>query len=213
LVERTRERPITSGKISVTQASILLAILLGMALSLVLFLNPFTILLSFAGLIFACTYPWLKRVTHLPQLGLGICFSWGIPMAFAAQNNFISTGGWLVFLAAIIWPVIYDTQYALVDRNDDETIGVKSTAILFGKYNHVLISLLQMVFLLSLIAVGKHFQLASSFYISLILAGILFIYQFWLLHTGMRKNYFKAFLNNNWVGMIIFIGIILGLYQ
>lgn len=206
-VKRTRERPITSGKITITSALILCFFLCAIAFSLVLFLNRFTMLLSVFGLLFALLYPLLKRVTYLPQLGLGVAFSWGIPMAFAAENNHITLAGWFLFCAGVIWPVIYDTQYAMVDRADDEVIGVKSTAILFGKFDRLIIAILQILFLCLLVVVGILFDLHWPYYLALSIAAILFFYQQRLMGNHDPDKYFQAFLNNHWVGLVIFLGI------
>lgn len=208
-VARTRERPLAAGKISVKSALILFFILIFCAFLLVLFLNKLTILLACAGVLFALFYPFLKRITHLPQLGLGLAFAWGVPMAFAADTNTVSSAAWMVFAAAAVWPVIYDTMYAMTDRLDDIKIGVKSTAILFGKKDKWLIAGLQCLFLSLLIATGITFELRWIYYVSLVFVGIFFVYQQWLIKQRIPENCFKAFLNNNWVGLIIFVGILL----
>jgi 4-hydroxybenzoate polyprenyltransferase len=180
-----------------------------LAFLLVLFLNKTAILLAIAGAVFASGYPFLKRITHLPQVGLGIAFSWGVPMAFAALTGTVSAAGWLVFFTAFLWPIIYDTQYAMVDRTDDVKINIKSTAILFGKADRLFVGLLQSIFLLLLCWIGNVFQLKLFYYLSLVGAGILFIYQQILIKNAVPANCFKAFLNNNWVGCIIFLGIVI----
>ncbi len=208
-VARTRDRPLAAARVSVRSAFYLFLGLLFCAFILVLFLNKLTILLAFVGALLAAGYPFLKRVTHLPQLGLGIAFSWGVPMAFAAVTGAVASQGWSVFFAALLWPVMYDTMYAMVDRADDLKIGVKSTAILFGKADRCMIGVLQIFFLLLLCVVGKVFQLNVFYYLSLVGAGALFVYQQVLIKNALPKNCFKAFLNNNWVGCIIFLGIVL----
>jgi 4-hydroxybenzoate polyprenyltransferase len=208
-VSRTRQRPLVTEKITIKEAFCFFAILLSCAFGLVLYLNMFTITLAFAGVIFAVIYPLMKRFTHLPQMGLGVAFSWGVPMAFAAQNNVILPKDWLVFLAAAIWPVIYDTFYAMIDRPDDVKIGVKSTAILFGSYDRHIIAILQMIFLGMLGWVGYLFHLHLVYYISLFVASVLFIYQQVLVSSAKPNNYYQAFINNHWVGFVIFIGIVL----
>ncbi len=208
-VARTQQRPLAAGEIQPKSSLILFVILLLLAFLLVLQLNAFTFLLAIIGLILAITYPYLKRVTHLPQLGLGIAFAWGVPMAFAAETDMIPAGGWLVFLAAAIWPIIYDTEYALVDRCDDIKIGIKSTAILFGNHVNAILAILQIIFVILLIIIGFVFQLTWPYFLSLCIVAILFFYQQKLLQRGDSKSYFKAFLNNNWVGLVIFIGILL----
>lgn len=207
-VKRTENRPLATGKISTRSALSLFLILSLCAFLLVLQLNRLTIHLAFIGMVLAVVYPFLKRVTHLPQLGLGLAFAWGVPMAFAAELNSVPTNTWLVFLAAAIWPVIYDTMYAMVDREDDLTIGVKSTAILFASYDKLIILLLQLLFLFLLIVIGYVFVLHAIYFVSLIGVLVLFIYQQFLIRQ-QNDGCFKAFLNNNWVGLIIFLGIVL----
>ncbi len=208
-VARTRERPLTSGKVTVRESLILFVVLMLTAFMLVLLLNWLTILLAVVAAVLAVIYPFLKRVTHLPQAGLGITFSWGVPMAFAAQNNVLTLADGYVFLAAIIWTFMYDTVYAMVDRQDDIKIGVKSTAILFGNHDKFIVALLQLIFLLVLCYVGYLFQLKWIYFVSVFSAGLFFCYQQWLIKDREPDACFKAFLNNNWVGLIIFVGILL----
>lgn len=211
-VERTRHRPLATGQVSVREALMLAALLGAMAFILVLACNTFTILLAFVGAALAIIYPFLKRITHLPQLGLGLAFSWGVPMAFAATNGRVGLSAWLLFSTCVLWPVIYDTLYAMVDRNDDLTIGVKSTAILFNEMDKLIIALLQCLFVIAMVMVGLMFNLHLIYYVSLIVVAILFIYQQWLIKDRTPMLCFKAFLNNNWVGFVIFLGIVLS-YQ
>jgi 4-hydroxybenzoate polyprenyltransferase len=163
-VERTRGRPLVTGKISLKEAWIFFGILIATAFFLVWQLNWLTIILAFFGLLFAMIYPFLKRVTHLPQVGLGIAFSWGIPMAFAAELNAVPASGWVLFFAAMIWPMIYDTFYAMTDKADDINVGVKSMAILFGSREQFFIGLLQMVFVLLMVWVGFFFRLGFYYF-------------------------------------------------
>lgn len=207
-VTRTCQRPLVTGKITTKEAFGFFVLLLSCAFCLVLCLNSFAILLAFAGVIFAAIYPLLKRFTHLPQVGLGVAFSWGVPMAFAAQNNIILPEDWWVFFAAAIWPVIYDTFYAMMDRIDDLKIGVKSTAILFGSRDKLITGILQAIFLCVLGWVGYLFHLHFVYYLSLCVASVLFIYQQVLVSSGSTRNYYKAFVNNHWVGFVIFLGIV-----
>lgn len=209
-VERTRYRPIAAKQITTKEGLILFAILLLCAFLLALMLNKLTLGLAFLGVLFAAFYPFMKRFTYLPQVGLGIAFSWGIPMAFAAQTNSISWQGWVLFFAATLWPIIYDTFYAMTDRLDDIKIGIKSTAILFGQFDKIIIGLLQIVFLLLLVLVGFSFHLKLFYYIGLLFVALLFIYQQILIRRRQPDKCFKAFLNNNWVGCVIFLAIILG---
>jgi 4-hydroxybenzoate polyprenyltransferase len=208
-VARTKTRPLTSGKISVKEALILFFILMSIAFILVLFLNRFTIMLAFVGAFLASLYPFLKRFTYFPQLGIGVAFAWGVPMAFAAQNNVITLMDWQVFLTAALWPVMYDTVYAMADRLDDLKIGVKSTAILFGKFDRYIVGFLQIILILLLIQMGYLFDLSWRYFVAVLGAALLFGYQQWLIKDRDPDACFKAFLNNNWVGMIIFIGILL----
>ena len=211
-VERTRERPLASGKVSKREALLLAALLGSCALSLlVLLCNAYTICLAFVGAGLAIIYPLLKRVTSLPQVGLGFAFTWGVPMAFAAITGSISGTAWFLFATGVVWSVIYDTLYAMKDREDDEKIGVKSTAILFGAKDRVIIAALQLLFLLLLIILGQLFQLQLIYYACLLIVGALFIYQQYLIKDRVPIRCFQAFLNNNWVGFAIFAGICLSL--
>ncbi len=210
-VERTQYRPLASGKITSAEAVVITLLLLLASFLLVLQCNLLTIKLAFVGVALALIYPFLKRYTHLPQLGLGAAFAWGIPMAFAAINNTVTPQAWFLFLTALVWPIIYDTMYAMVDKNDDIVVGIKSTAILFGEYDCVILGGLQILFVLMLVVCGYLFQLSSPYYMSLFLVVGLCVYQQYLIHERERSACFKAFLNNNWIGMVIFIGILLSL--
>ncbi len=209
-VERTKSRPLAQGEISVFSACVVAGVLAFISFLLVLLCNALTIGLAVVGAVLALGYPYLKRVTHLPQLGLGVAFAWGIPMAFAASTGFVSEEAWFLFLTAAIWPVIYDTMYAMVDREDDVRLGVKSTAILFGRDDRLMIGLLQCVFIVMLSVVGKIFQLDVAYQYCLLSAIILFLYQQILIKDRERSNCFAAFLNNQYVGMAVFIGILWG---
>lgn len=207
-VARTRNRPLASGKVSVPAAMMLVIVLALLAFSLVLFCNALTVKLAFIGAALAVIYPFLKRVTNLPQVGLGLTFAWSVPMAFAATTNSLSMTMWWLFAAAMLWPVMYDTMYAMVDRQDDIKIGVKSTAILFGNLDVPVIISMQMVLLVMLLMVGRVFDLHAEYYISLIISGGLFAYQYTLIKDRDPQKCFKAFLNNNWVGLVVFLGIV-----
>ncbi len=206
-VERTRNRPLAAGKIPAKHALILFAVLGLIAFGLVLLTNAFTVALSVGGLALAACYPFMKRHTHLPQLVLGAAFSWGIPMAFSASLNELPATAWLIFTADLLWTVVYDTQYAMVDREDDLKIGIKSTAILFGEQDKMIIGCLQGLTLLSLIVVANRFELGFAFYMSLAVAAALFMYQQVLIRGRERQACFQAFLSNNYVGAAIFLGI------
>ena len=210
-VKRTHMRPLASGAVREKEAKILFAVLVLISFALVLTMNALTIWLSFAGLALALIYPFMKRYTHLPQVVLGAAFGWAIPMGWAAVSGSVPLNGWLLFSANICWIVAYDTQYAMVDRDDDLKIGVKSTAILFGRFDKLIIGLLQLATLLLLIIVGLRMGLDGAFYWSLLLAAALFVHQQRLIAARQRESCFEAFLNNNYVGLVIFIGIALNM--
>ncbi|MDL9985336.1 4-hydroxybenzoate octaprenyltransferase [Providencia rettgeri] len=208
-VERTKHRPLPSGDVTEKEAKILFASLVGLSFLLVLTLNSMTIWLSIAALALAWIYPFVKRVSHLPQVVLGAAFGWSIPMAFSAVGETLPLVCWVLFFINIIWSVIYDTQYAMVDRDDDLKIGVKSTAILFGQYDKLIIGLLQLLMVGLLVAVGSLAALGSIYYFSLALVVGLFFYQQKLMVNRERAPCFKAFMNNNYVGFFLFVGIFL----
>lgn len=208
-VERTKNRPLPAGEIQPNQALILFFVLLCLSLALVLMTNQLTIILSFGGLALAATYPFLKRFTHLPQLGLGAAWAWAVPMAFAAERNQLPVTLWLIFVAVILWTIAFDTYYAMVDREDDLKVGIKSTAILFGRYDLLIIALLQLMTLILLFTAGLEFG-RSWFYMSgLIAAALYFVNQYIQARSREREACFKSFLNNHRVGMVIFIGLAL----
>ncbi|TEW52244.1 4-hydroxybenzoate octaprenyltransferase [Psychromonas algicola] len=208
-VTRTKNRPLPSGRATSKEA---IYLFLGLALSaflLVLTQNMLTIQLSFIGLLLAFMYPFMKRFTHLPQFVLGLAFSWSIPMAYAAQANTLSLSVWLLFMANVTWTVAYDTMYGMVDKEDDLKIGIKSTAILFGQYDKVIIGLLQFTTLGLLIAVGLIEHLTWFYYLSLVVAGLLFLKQQKQIKDRNTDACFKAFLDNNYVGLMVFSGLFL----
>ena len=208
-VERTKHRPLPAGEIQPNQALILFFVLLCLSLALVLMTNQLTIILSFGGLALAATYPFLKRFTHLPQLGLGAAWAWAVPMAFAAERNQLPVTLWLIFVAVILWTIAFDTYYAMVDREDDLKVGIKSTAILFGRYDLLIIALLQLMTLILLFIAGLEFG-RSWFYMSgLIAAALYFVNQYIQARSREREACFESFLNNHRVGMVIFIGLAL----
>ena len=208
-VERTAGRPITSGHVSPREALVLFALLTALAFVLVLTLNGLTLLLSLVGAFLAASYPFTKRLTHLPQAYLGAAFGWAVPMAFAAQTGSVDPRSWWLFLAVVIWAVIYDTMYAMVDRDDDLKIGIKSTAILFGRFDRLIIGLLQLLMLAVLVHAGHLFGLGIFYYTGLGLAALLMLYHQWLIRHRQRQRCFRAFLHNQWVGATIFAGIFL----
>ncbi|MEQ4924254.1 4-hydroxybenzoate octaprenyltransferase [Proteus hauseri] len=207
-VERTKNRPLPSGAVTEKESKIIFLVLVLFSFGLVLTLNTMTIWLSVAGLALAWFYPFVKRFSNLPQLILGMAFGWSIPMGFAAVSESLPFVCWLLFLINIIWSVVYDTQYAMVDRNDDLKIGVKSTAILFGRYDKIIIGSLQLVMLALLVAIGIILNLKGIYYWSLLLVTALFIYQQKLIAERERAPCFQAFMNNNYVGFVLFAGIV-----
>lgn len=208
-VKRTALRPLASGAVTEKEAKILFVVLGLLAFALVLTMNRMTILLSFGGLALAWVYPFMKRYTHLPQVVLGAAFGWAIPMGWAAVSESLPLVCWLVFFANICWTVAYDTQYAMVDRDDDLKIGVKSTAILFGRFDKLIIGILQLATLGLMALVGLMLHLNGAFYWSLLVAGGFFVYQQKLIAQRERDPCFQAFLNNNYVGLVLFIGVLL----
>lgn len=211
-VKRTANRPLPSGAVTEKEARALFVVLVLISFLLVLTLNTMTILLSIAALALAWVYPFMKRYTHLPQVVLGAAFGWSIPMAFAAVSESVPLSCWLMFLANILWAVAYDTQYAMVDRDDDVKIGIKSTAILFGRWDKRIIGLLQLATLGLLVALGQALELSASYYWSLLVAAGLFAYQQHLIRYRERMPCFQAFLNNNYVGMAITAGILFSVW-
>ncbi|USE35918.1 4-hydroxybenzoate octaprenyltransferase [Endozoicomonas sp. SCSIO W0465] len=205
-VKRTHQRPLVTRKITPKEALVFAACLFLVAFLLVLTTNTLTIYLSFAALLLASAYPFAKRHTYLPQVVLGAAFGWSIPMAFAAEIGTLTTQTWLLFTANLLWTVAYDTQYAMVDRDDDLQIGIKSTAILFGEMDNLLIGCFQTFTLIALLMIGLQLQLAWPFYLSLVVAAAGFIHQQWLTRNRERGPCFKAFLANHWVGAALFLG-------
>jgi len=208
-VERTKHRPLAEKRIAPKEALLLFAGLALTAFALVLLMNGLTIAMSFVGALLAASYPFMKRYTNLPQVVLGTAFAWAIPMAFAAQTESVPLEAWLLFIATILWTTAYDTMYAMVDRDDDLKIGVKSTAILFGQYDRHIIAGLQIATLILLLIIGVYLLFGSLYYIGLFAATILAIYQQSLIYKREKKQCFSAFLNNHWFGAAIFGGILL----
>jgi 4-hydroxybenzoate polyprenyltransferase len=208
-VGRTSQRPLVTGAVSATEARLLFIGLLAAAFVLVLFTNPLTVKLSFIAVALASTYPFMKRYTNLPQVVLGAAFSWSIPMAFAAQTGELPANLWLLYLANLLWTMAYDTKYAMVDREDDLTVGIKSTAILFGQHDRLIIGLLQTTFLILMVIAGDRFSLHMPYYAALVGAAALCVYHQYMIRERERDACFKAFLHNNWVGAVIFAGLVL----
>lgn len=212
-VARTRDRPITAGRVAPREALMVFALLCLLAFGLVLTLNLLTIKLSFIGVLLAATYPFAKRYTHLPQVHLGAAFGWAVPMAYAAQTGAVSNTGWLLFIATLLWATVYDTMYAMVDREDDMKIGVKSTAILFGELDRLIIGLLQLTFFAVLLIVGRQAHLGLFYYFGLAAAAGFALYHQYLIRAREPAQCFKAFLNNNWLGLAVFAGIVAHYWQ
>lgn len=208
-VKRTLNRPLPSGRVREREAIYLFCGLMLVAFLLVLLTNTLTILMSLGGLILAFIYPFMKRYTHLPQVILGAAFGWAIPMAFTATQEALPLTAWLLYLAKLLWTVAYDTQYAMVDRDDDLKIGVKSTAILFGRHDRLIIGLLQLATLGVLLWVGQLEQLGLWYLLGLAGAAALFIYQHWLIRARERMPCFRAFLNNHYAELLVLVGLVL----
>ncbi|MGJ8691764.1 MAG: 4-hydroxybenzoate octaprenyltransferase [Thalassotalea sp.] len=206
-VKRTEQRPLVTGLLTSTHALVIFFVLLSIALGLVLTLDLYTIKLSFIAVFLATIYPFMKRFTHLPQVVLGAAFSWGMIMAFAQTLGHIPPAAWLLFVANLTWTVAYDTMYAMVDRDDDIKIGVKSTAILFGEHDKRIVAFLQFITLGLLYSAGELMAFGWPFHLALVISAGFFTYQQMLIAQRNRNRCFQAFLNNHLVGLVIFIGI------
>jgi len=210
-VKRTKQRPLAIGLVSEREALTLFAVLVIAAFILVLFTNRTTVYMSFGGLFLASLYPFMKRYTYLPQVFLGAAFSWAIPMAYTAVEAPMTEVTWLLYTANILWTVHYDTLYAMVDRDDDLKIGIKSTAILFGDADRIMVGVLQSLTWLSWLMLGIQAGMGVFWGLGLAVAGCCFLYQQWLIRGRERDPCFKAFLNNHWAGMALFVGAVLDL--
>jgi len=208
-VSRTRMRPIASGQVQPKEALKVFVVLCLSAFGLVLLMNELTIYLSFVGAALAAIYPFMKRVTNLPQVILGMAFGWSIPMAFAAQTGTVPKVAWLLFVVNIVWSVAYDTMYAMADKEDDLKAGVKSTAILFDDMDKVMVGLLQVIVLIGLYLIGQQVQLGMVFNLSILVASGFVVYQQILIKNRIPQRCIQAFLNNNWFGLVIFVGLVL----
>ncbi|MCK5395338.1 MAG: 4-hydroxybenzoate octaprenyltransferase [Gammaproteobacteria bacterium] len=208
-VERTKQRPLASGKVTETETLLIFASLSLIAFILVLFMNTLTILMSLGGVLLAASYPFMKRYHYLPQVHLGAAFGWSAPMAYTAQANEITIVTWLLFLATILWATAYDTMYAMVDYDDDIKIGVKSTAVLFGNQDKLIIGIIQTLLILNLVLIGQRAELGNYYYLGVAAASLFCVYQQYLIKDRVRELCFKAFLNNNWFGLVLFIGVML----
>ena len=209
LVSRTRNRPIAAGKVKSREALLLFAMLCLAAFTLVLTMNWLTVGLSVGGVLLAAIYPFMKRYTYLPQVFLGLAFGWAIPMAFAAQTGEVPVIAWLLLTATVLWATAYDSMYAMVDVEDDLKIGVKSTAILFGDADRIIIGSIQVMFLITMVIVGNKLELGQYYFAGLLAAAILVVYQLFLIRNRDPEGCFKAFLNNHWLGAVIFAGLVL----
>ncbi len=208
-VARTKARPLAAKEISSKEALVLFIALCLIAFALVLTTNQLTVFLSFGAVFLAALYPFMKRYTHWPQAFLGVAFGWSIPMAFAAQSGEVPAAAWLIFAANICWVIAYDTMYAMVDRDDDLKIGVKSTAVLFGSWDRQIIGLFQLAFIALMIAAGVAFALSPIYYVGLGIAAAFAIHHQRLIFHRKKEDCFQAFLNNNLLGAAVFIALLL----
>ncbi|MBA1146745.1 4-hydroxybenzoate octaprenyltransferase [Ectothiorhodospiraceae bacterium WFHF3C12] len=208
-VKRTVSRPMATGRVSAKEALTLFVVLCLVAFALVLLMNALTIWLSLVAVALAATYPFMKRYTYLPQVHLGAAFGWAVPMAFAAELDSVPPLAWLVFIAAVVWATVYDTMYAMVDRDDDLKVGIKSTAVLFGDQDRPIIGILQALLTLILIVIGVRAQMGAYYFVSLGAATLCFVYQQYLIRDRDRESCFRGFMNNNIYGGIVFLGIVL----
>lgn len=211
-VKRTASRPLVTGIVTPKEAIVLFFALITLAFLLVLLTNPLTILLSLAAAGVAAIYPFVKRISHLPQIVLGVAFSFGIPMAFSASQNALPPNLWLIFLANLVWTMAYDTIYAMVDRDDDLIVGIKSTAILFGKADRLMVGLLQGITAALWLLMAWQFDLHEPAYIGIIVASCGFVLQQWRIKNRNRMACFQAFRDNIQLGLIVFVGIAVDLY-
>jgi 4-hydroxybenzoate polyprenyltransferase len=207
-VARTRTRPLAAGRVTAREALMLFAALCLLAFGLVLTLNRITLMLSLVAVPLAAAYPFMKRFTYLPQVHLGFAFGWSVPMAFAAETGGVPPVAWLILTGVVLWAVAYDTMYAMVDRDDDIYVGVKSTAILFGELDRLMIGVVQVCFFVVMLLVGDQLELGVYYYLGLAGAAGLAVYQQYLIRHRDPAACFKAFLNNNWLGALIFVGLI-----
>lgn len=208
-VRRTRDRPLAARRISPIEAWVLFFALVGLALGLVLQLNTLAFQLSLIGAALTVSYPLFKRFFPAPQFYLGLAFGWGVPMAFAATQDSIPREGWVFFIAALLWAVVYDTEYAMVDRNDDSRIGVRSTAILFGDLDRLMIGAIQLLMLAALYLAGQRLQFGLWYALGLVALALCFIRQQWLIRNREADRCFQAFRENSYAGLVVFVGIVL----
>ncbi|THB70161.1 MAG: 4-hydroxybenzoate octaprenyltransferase [Gammaproteobacteria bacterium] len=207
-VKRTKQRPLVSGELNVKHALVVFCVLVALAFILVVQLNLTTVLMSIVAILLAISYPFAKRITNLPQAHLGVAFAWAIPMAYTAYDLQPNLVCWLLFCATAMWALIYDTIYAMVDRDDDLKIGVKSSAILFGKYDILVIAILQVIFITLLSVIGMVAQLGIGYFLSLAVVVVFFMHHLKMIWLRERDPCFKAFLNNHWIGVVVLIGVV-----
>ena len=212
-IARTKNRPITTGQVCVKEALYLAVFLILLSFLLVLTLDVTTIQLSIIGVILAAIYPYTKRYTYIPQFFLGLAFAWAIPMAFSAQIGELTPVTWLLLIATVLWAMVYDTLYSMVDKADDLKVGIKSTAILFDDMDKFMIGVIQALVVLSLIFIGLRQEMGHIFYAGILIGSLLFVYQQYLIKDRVREKCFVAFMNNNWFGAIVFTGIFFNYLQ
>lgn len=212
-IQRTNNRPLVDGRISATEALLLFAALCLAAFLLVLMTNNLTIVLSIGGVSLAAVYPFMKRYSHLPQVVLGAAWAWAIPMAFAAQTGKLVTGLWVFYVAVVLWTVAFDTFYAMVDRADDIKVGIKSTAILFDDLDLSIIGVLQALTIFALILTGQNFDRGLWYFIGIGIIALLFVYQQLVARNREPEECFKAFRNNHWVGLVLFVSVVVDTYK
>ena len=208
-VARTKGRPLPTGEVSDREAAWLFVLLVALSALLVSTLNEQTITLSFAAVGLAVIYPFMKRYTYLPQVYLGAAFGWAVPMAFAALTSAVPALAWLIFSAVILWVLVYDTEYAMVDRDDDLRVGIKSTAILFAENDRLVIGVFQILLVIDLCLIGRQAELAWPYYVAVAIGALLLVHQQWLIRARAPAACFAAFMQNNWFGLVIFIGVVL----
>lgn len=208
-VKRTRARPLAARRVTPWEALVIFGLLAGLALWLVTRLDAFTVRLAVAGALLAVSYPFVKRVFPLPQLYLGLAFAWAVPMAFAAQSGVVPRVGWVLFIATVLWAAVYDTMYAMVDREDDIRVGIKSSAILFADMDRLLVAVMQAMMLFALVLAGRSMQFGAWYYAGVVAAGLCFVWQQWLIRSREPRDCFRAFQNNHYVGLAVFIGVLM----
>jgi len=207
-VKRTRNRPLAARRMSPYEALWLFAALIACALALVWQLDALTVRYAFVGAALTISYPFMKRFFALPQLYLGAAFGWAIPMGFVALQGGVPRVGWVLFIVAVLWAGVYDTVYAMVDRDDDAKLDVRSTALLFGEHDRLIVAVLQVLVLVGLLMTGRLAQLGTPFYVSLLGGAVLFGWQQWLIRKRDRRGCFAAFTNNGWFGLLVFAGVV-----